>query len=538
VRFSRLRLALGFLVVFCTTARAFDPAELPGLTRKWRYYQSANFELYSAQSDSESRDVLEHMELLRAVFLDNFKLTVRQPQPVTIYYFDRDKDFTSYLPQHLRGGSARYKGICSGYADRTVIKLAPVQTDDSARELVYHEYIHYLFRLAELRPAPWFNEGVAELYSTMEEKKDWLILGNPVIGRVHQLKNGRLMPFEKLFATRRDSQIFRESDHTGIFYAQSWIFLHYCVFGVNKIPDEQLSLFLRVAGSPKIQERPEEFRAICKELLGHDYPELLRQMDRYLSTGKFVGRKVPRPLIAPRSEYLSRIAGTEEMTALLAELRFRQTESVFVDSFLRDLLARNESVRLHEVLGTMAMKRREYPLAREHWGRAVELGTINAAIFRELGRLEANSVFGKFDLDLRLSEEETGRLRHLLTRSLEFAPEQVQGYEMLAWVEATAGKPDIASLNRIQRRFPTLEDKARTLLALVIARMNLGAKDDALKLLGELEFLDASDWVLYAAEVTRARLEKRPVDYKRLPNPAFNRSGGISIIPPELQLPP
>jgi hypothetical protein len=255
------------------------------------------------------------MELLRAVFLDNFKLTVRQPQPVTIYYFDRDKDFTSYLPQHLRGGSARYKGICSGYADRTVIKLAPVQTDDSARELVYHEYIHYLFRLAELRPAPWFNEGVAELYSTMEEKKDWLILGNPVIGRVHQLKNGRLMPFEKLFATRRDSQIFRESDHTGIFYAQSWIFLHYCVFGVNKIPDEQLSLFLRVAGSPKIQERPEEFRAICKELLGHDYPELLRQMDRYLSTGKFVGRKVPRPLIAPRSEYLSRIAGTEEMTA-------------------------------------------------------------------------------------------------------------------------------------------------------------------------------------------------------------------------------
>jgi hypothetical protein len=68
--------------------------------------------------------------------------------------------------------------------------------------------------------------------------------------------------------------------------------------------------------------------------------------------------------------------------------------------------------------------------------------------------------------------------------------------------------------------------------------MNLGAKDDALKLLGELEFLDASDWVLYAAEVTRARLEKRPVDYKRLPNPAFNRSGGISIIPPELQLPP
>jgi hypothetical protein len=372
----------------------------------------------------------------------------------------------------------------------------------------------------------------------MEEKKDWLILGNPVIGRVHQLKNGRLMPFEKLFATRRDSQIFRESDHTGIFYAQSWIFLHYCVFGVNKIPDEQLSLFLRVAGSPKIQERPEEFRAICKELLGHDYPELLRQMDRYLSTGKFVGRKVPRPLIAPRSEYLSRIAGTEEMTALLAELRFRQTESVFVDSFLRDLLARNESVRLHEVLGTMAMKRREYPLAREHWGRAVELGTTNAAIFRELGRLEANSVFGKFDLDLRLSEEETGRLRHLLTRSLEFAPEQVQGYEMLAWVEATAGKPDIASLNRIQRRFPTLEDKARTLLALVIARMNLGAKDDALKLLGELEFLDASDWVLYAAEVTRARLEKRPVDYKRLPNPAFNRSGGISIIPPELQLPP
>src|SRR5207342_3132143 len=131
----------------------------PGLGRKWQYYQSPNFELYSANDDRDSREVLEQLELLRALFLDTLKLTVRMPQPVTIYYFDREADFNGYRPTVHRGSEVKFLGSCSNYVDRTVITLAPVRDSDRSREVVYHEYIHYLFRITEQNPAPWFNEG-------------------------------------------------------------------------------------------------------------------------------------------------------------------------------------------------------------------------------------------------------------------------------------------------------------------------------------------------------------------------------------------
>jgi tetratricopeptide (TPR) repeat protein len=513
---------------------AAKPELYPGLSRKWQYYRSPNFELYSANNDRDSRDVLERMELLRALFMDTFKLSPRLPQPVTIYYFDRQADFDGYRPLHVRGGDAKYMGFCNNYPDRTVITIAPARDRDTTTEVIYHEYIHHLFRIAEQNPAPWFNEGVAELFSTMQEDKEWLQLGQPVNGRVLELQRGKMMPFEQLFAVRYDSPLFKDSGHTGIFYAQAWAFLHYCHFGVNKIPPEKMSLFLRVAGSAEIQERPEDFRTVCRQLLGFDYPELLRELEKYVTVGRFMGRKAKRPVIPARQEYTARPVARDEMQLMLAELAVRMIDSPYGNLLVREQLERAPNARLRELLGAVAMKEEETDVAREHWRAAVELGTTNAAIFRELGRLEANVVFGQFDLDYCMPEKRAADLRHLLGKSLECAPAQSQGYEMLAWVEAMSERPDIASLNLIQKRFASLNDRARTLLALVIVRMRLGQKDAAIELLDQMEKLNPNDWVRYCSELTRARLENRPVDPARLPN---TPSRGVRVTLPGISPP-
>ena len=533
----RWAVTLGLFLTCSGVVHADVQKAFPGVVRKWQYYQSPNFELYSANGDVASRKVLENMELLRAVFLERLKFTVRMPQPVTIFYFSRDKDFNAYLPASLRGGTAEYAGYCSSFADRTLITLSPSRDQAAARGLVYHEYVHYLFRITEQNPAPWFNEGFAELFSTMRDEGDWLFLGDPVAGSVFQLRSKKMVPFEQLFATRRDSPMWRDSGHTGIFYAQSWAFLHYCLHGVNKIPQEKSALFLRVAGSPRIQERPEDFREISKELLGLDYPELQRVMERYISTGSFRGRKVPRPEIAPRSSYESRPVEKEEITARLAELSLRVTDNAYANWYLRDQKDRAPTIRLHELFGTLAMNEGQSEVAQEHWNKAVEMGTTNAAIFRELGRLESNAVFSNFNLDYEMPVERAERLRHLLKRSIECAPAQSQGYEMLAWVEASVRTPDIANVNLVQRQFATLNDKARTVLALAVLRMRRGEKQTALKLLDDLELLEPSDWVRYCAEVTRARLEGRPVDPARLPKQKWDKPKDLLKLPDSIRLP-
>ena len=532
-----LRLSPLLLCLLSARATAAPAEVFAGQNRKWSYYRSPNFELYSCRSDAVSRDVLEKMELLQAVFLDAFKLPVRLPQPVTIFCFSAEKDFNAYVPPDKRGSST-WEGFCLSQADRTVITLAPTWTADTTGQVVYHEYIHCLFHMAEENPPAWFNEGAAELFSTVSADKKWVSFGAPIPGRIVTLRENKMMPFDQLFDIRYDAPGFRDDDWTGLFYAQSWAFLHYLEFGENKLPADRIGLFLAAASLPQSQDKPAEFRSATRDLLGADYPELQKQLDRYVRVGTFIGRKMPRPAIAPRESYTVRPAPPEEMTVRLAELSLRYTDSAYANLAIRNELSRKPDIRLDEVLGAMALQAGEVDVARERWLEAFDLGSTNVAVYRELGRLESNLVFNQFDLDYRLPADRAERLRTLLNKSLEAAPAQSAGYEMLAWVEATAQKPDIASVMRVQKHFNSLNDKPRTLLALAIVRMRLGRTKEALDVLDDMAKLHPNDWVLFCCELTRARLEDRPVDESRLPQSIGRRTNGVMLPPTTMVLKP
>jgi tetratricopeptide (TPR) repeat protein len=522
----------GLALTLATGRAAAAPEAFPGLNRKWTCYQSPNFELYSCRSDSTSRDLLERMELLRALFIDTFKIPVRMPQPVTIFAFATQKEFNAYLAPERRSKDVDWAGFCYAQADRTTITLAPAAEDEDFGKIVFHEYIHCLFHMTEKNPPPWFNEGVAELFSTLTEDHGWLIMGQPIPGRIQELRASRLIPLEQLFAVTHDSPVF-QSSHTGLFYAESWAFLHFLQFGVNNLPPEKVSLFLRVGEAGNSQAKPAQFRAATRELLGMDYPELEKALEKYVNWGQFNGRKVRRPAVADKRTYAARPAAADEMTARLAEVSLRFTRSGYANLAVRNQLERRPKARLHEVLGTVALQEGEADLAREQWRQAFELGTTNVAIFRELSRLESNVVFSQFSLDYRLPGERAELLRALLAKSLDQAPEQSNGYEMLAWVEATAQKPDIASVLRVQKRFATLNDKPRTLLALALVRMRLGKNEEALSLLADMAKLDPDDGVLFCVEMTRARIEKRPMDPAKFPHGPAS-APRVILTPPKL----
>jgi tetratricopeptide (TPR) repeat protein len=244
-----------------------------------------------------------------------------------------------------------------------------------------------------------------------------------------------------------------------------------------------------------------------------------------------------RPEIPQKAGYSTRPAPAAEMEERLAELSLRITESAYANLLIRDRLARAPEIRLYELLGMVALKDGETDVAREHWGRAVELGTTNAAIFRELGRLEANEVFAQFNLDYRMPAERAKRLRALLKKSIECAPAQSMGYEMLAWVEGSVAKPDITNVNLVQAHFQSLNDLPRTLLALVLVRHHLGDNKTALELLDQLDLMKPNQWVTHCAEVSRARIEDRPVNPAKLFSGVPGRPVGPIMLPPVIAPP-
>lgn len=535
--YSAGRLFAGGLLVLGLSAAvgaAAPKEQFPGESAKWSHYQSPNFELYSGNSESDSRDLLFKMEVLRAIFLDKFKLQEKRPLPVTVYYFGTDKMFRGYTPEAHKKNDT-FVGYYMARPDRAVILMTPSDDEERAQHVIFHEYIHHLMRVTEQNPPTWYNEGTAEIYSTIKLDHGQVELGHPPAGRLYELQQEKLLPLEQIFSTTHGSSVFTQGKHTGLFYAQSWALLHYCYFGQSEIPREKFELFLRVARSPKFND-PEKVKEICRELLGMDYAKLNRELAYYVRNGQYNFRKFAQPPVPESKSYVMRAVPAEEMHNRLAELDFRVSNSGQARLTLLQLAEQNPTdPRPHEVLGGQALLEGDVVRARETWIKAVARGSENPSVYHELGQLESRQWFSRFDLYFRLPDELAAHLRELLHHSIKVAPHQSAAYEMLAWVEATAKEPQIANINLVQEHFTELTDKNRSLLALALVRWRKDDLPTAVSILDSLAKMEPDEWVQHGAETLRAKIEGRPP--KRSSPIATPAGPRVRIMPPKMKPP-
>lgn len=511
--------------------------DFPGTDDKWQHFKSPNFELYSRIREADSRELLHNLELLRAMFLDFFQLTERRRLEVTVYAFKSPKDFRTYGSE-VYGAKHNFDGFYVAGVDRAVIYL--IQGEDAAatRQLIFHEYIHHLFRVAEQNPPPWLNEGMAELFSTIVPTSDnKLEFGRPAAGRLWQLQQATFMPLEQLFAVEQSSPIFRQGEHTGLFYAQSWALLHYLFFGDSKIEPERRRLFTALVLANAFRDAAHQ-RQGFREVFGMDYPEMLARLKTYTTGGKYFWGKHPAPPIPSVASYARRPVPEREIRLRLAELALRVSRSPAAKLMLLQAVEQDPAdTRPLEALGADALRDQDELRARERWSRAAELQTSNPAIYRELGLMEGRAVFSQFDVAYRVPAEKGQRMRDYLLRSIAYNPEQTAAYEMLAWVEAFAQEPSIKNLNVIQRAYPNLSRKERTGLALAFVRVRLTNNEEALEILATLETMRPDAWETHCIEAIRAQIEGRP---KRRGNPPPNsaaEAARIRIAPPKIGKP-
>ncbi|MDQ5979132.1 MAG: hypothetical protein QG602_2106 [Verrucomicrobiota bacterium] len=512
-------------------ALAAAKEQFPGQGRKWRHLQSPNFELYSGASERVSRDMLHNLELLRATFLETFRLQERRPLPVTIFYFDDEDDFMAYR----KGGKPR--SFYAARPDRATIMVSPKEELLSIQRTIFHEYVHHLMRVTEEAPPTWYNEGMAELFSTLEEQKDHLLLGRAKPELVARLQQAKAMPLEELFAVTNSSAVYRNGEHnTGIFYAQSWALVHFCNFGISKVPKERLDTFLRLARSAKLAAEPEKLRQLTQELLGMDFPQLNEELARYMRGGRYNVYRLPKPVIAARESYEARLMPAEEITLRLAELKARLLGSPDARFVLLEAAERNpRDIRVLETLGLAALSDGDERTMEERWHQAIEAGTTNPAIYHELGQREGRRWFARFDPYFRLQDEPAARLRRLLLASIAAAPHQTAAYETLAWVEATANDISIANANLVQGQLPKLKERARTLLALAMIRDRSNDLATARQMLAALGESEPDAWTARGAEVLLAKIEgRKPAPLA--PSGAGQRKG-LPVPVPKIRLP-
>ncbi len=504
------RVAVLFLFILgCTavTGSAARNEEFVGESGKWRCYQSPNFELFSAAREEKSRELLYQLELLRALFFDMFKLKECLPLPVTVYYFGSEKDFKAYAPESQRqalGGYYLYR------PDRAVMAISPVWSPEFPLHVVFHEYIHHLNRAIGLTPPLWYNEGVAELFSTIEFKANGVILGKHLPWHVDSLRAKKWLSLETLFAVRPDFPIYNSGRHTGQFFAESWVLLHYLRYGETDLAQEKIERFLHHVMQATPEEDPVSRRQNFQDMLGLDYPEMERRLKEYSRRGTFYSYQAKSPPIPERTSYTQRLMPKNEIRVSLAELSLRVNQSPHARLCLLEAVEKDPGhPRYWETLGSDAWYSEDFDVAQERWQKALDAGSTNPAVFHELGQREGRRWFANFDINFRLPAERAQKLRALLHHSIACAPGQFEAYEMLAWVEASVVEPDTANLSLVEHHLASLRQQARTLLALALAQVRLNDRDAAIRLLDRLDQMNPDYGVASATEMIRAKLEGR-----------------------------
>jgi tetratricopeptide (TPR) repeat protein len=195
---------------------------------KWTRVQSKNFTLVGNATANEIREVAEGLEVFRTAFSRFFKLKEGSSVATTVIVFKSDQAFKPFKPVY-QGKPANVAGYFMPGADMNFIALA---ADMQTPRVIYHEYVHRLMSDNMGSLPPWFQEGFAECFSTIEiEGKDKKVrLGRAIAEHVELLNERRFMPLEKLFAVTHDSPEYNEEDKQGVFYAESWALVHYMMF--------------------------------------------------------------------------------------------------------------------------------------------------------------------------------------------------------------------------------------------------------------------------------------------------------------------
>jgi hypothetical protein len=216
----------------------------------WHVLETSRFTIVSQWNEKDTRawadDFNQYIEALRKIIKVNEALLPH----LTVVFFARDKAFRPYLPTRPDGKPWPVAGYFSRRNTWAVIGLAEGYNDESTRQTIFHEGVHWLLSaFIGFRTPLWLNEGLAEVFSTFNVTKHKANWGDPLPYHVYLLQQQSPMPLDKLLAVGHSNRLFNEDDRVSIFYAQSWAFVHYLLFGVHKGSKNTLSDFLEATGA-------------------------------------------------------------------------------------------------------------------------------------------------------------------------------------------------------------------------------------------------------------------------------------------------
>ena len=255
---------------------------------EWIQVRSKNFLLIGNASEKEVRSVAQHLERFRFALSRLFNnADLSSARATNVVVFRDEASYTPYKPLKRDGKiDLSVQGYFESGQDVNYITVEIGHGEEQAYRTIFHEYVHFvvsaLYPKAEV-PA-WFNEGLAEYYSTFTiDNNGGADVGSPIKDHVNLLEKNTLLPLDTLFPLR-SSEINNSSAFSRLlFYAESWALVHYLISSGR---DAELNVFIKsiLDGTPQEQAFRKAFR--------QDYRAMETALRSYVDQKKFDGRHI------------------------------------------------------------------------------------------------------------------------------------------------------------------------------------------------------------------------------------------------------
>ncbi|MCP5530285.1 MAG: hypothetical protein H7A44_07570 [Opitutaceae bacterium] len=468
-----IRITLMFAVALSWSETAAAPR------RSWNYAQSENFEMMTSASVGDSRELLADFEEFHALLQAAFGQPRIAKKRTTLVVFEYQEDFEPYKPLTEEGQRRNVAAYFLGHPEESLIAMvAGPASAREVRETVYHEYVHHFFDLMGYKLPLWLNEGLADLFSTMQIKRNRLELGHAKIGYMNAMLS--TWDLDWLFSVGKGS----DSYHGGIaqqqFYAQSWALVHFWFCSPEMFPSYLKFLDL-------IENSGKDSAECMEEAFGMNTEQMKDALDAYLKKGRYQLRQLPLAEKPERKRYAFRRATDFEQELTLLNLEARALGLVESEIKLIELAERYPAEpRPYEILAALAGRKGKAQERLDYYAKAVALGSRNSQVHVLRAGLALSRVDVGSSLDYRMPEDQAEPLRESLRTAFAANPNHDAIIDLLAYLESVAAKPKLSSVELVQKQVKGMRDSREALLSLAVIRWRIKDHATAEAILGML----------------------------------------------------
>ncbi|HVE58602.1 MAG TPA: tetratricopeptide repeat protein [Pyrinomonadaceae bacterium] len=394
----------------------------------WLRVQSKNFQLVGNAADKDLRRVATKLEQFRLVFTQLFpNMKFSSPIPTRVVVFKDKKTFDQFKTIDWAAG------YFQPGEDVNYIVLTIEGNEAETFPTIFHEYTHFLIdnSLGRANIPPWFGEGIAEYYERFLIENDQKVtLGGLNEGHLRLLQQKNFIPFETFFAVDYYSLHRQTKRGAQLFYAQSWLLLHYLVHGNGGARKAQLGKFvdLLLQGNKPKDAFQQAFQS--------DYAAIESELKRYAAQRNFTSTIVPFKEKLIFDNQMQVFPVTEaEAKAFQGDLLYHTRRLEEAEKVLGEALATDANSSLaNAALGLVKLRQKKFVEAKNYLEKAIRADAQNYLAFYSYAFAISREGLTDYGFSSGYSAADAEKMRENLRKAINLNPNFAESYNLFAFV--------------------------------------------------------------------------------------------------------